>query len=190
MKKLLLFVSAVVLSSIMAFAQDTSVCEKFTYPEIIHRPRCAESTHCKVYPHLLHCEDLLNNLTHNNSGKLPACCWWNDRPGEGNGGRSSGEGKGGRAGLHGSGPNGLWMCHDEGAPAVQCDVTDTPPTSMKCCWKNPPVSTKGNEGNKPGKGNTPKVTPSVKGSKGQAKGAAPKAAAKSPAQKSTKTTAK
>ena len=67
-----------------------SVCEKLTYPQIVHRPRCEESKHCKIYPHLRHCEDLYGNETH---GKLVACCWVGPQPNEG--------GRGGKGGKNG-----------------------------------------------------------------------------------------
>ena len=40
---------------------------------------------------------------------------------------------------HGSGTNGLWLCHDPGAPRIQCDTATAPLNSMKCCWKNDPL---------------------------------------------------
>ncbi|MBO4707270.1 MAG: hypothetical protein J5594_01760 [Elusimicrobiaceae bacterium] len=57
--------------------------------------------------------------------------------------------------LHGSGTHGLWLCHDPGAPSIQCDDESTPRPSQKCCWKNDPfivLKGEGGRGAKIGKG--------------------------------------
>ena len=69
--------------------ESQTVCEKFNWPEIIHRPRCFESRHCKNFPKL-RCEDLIGNETH---GRLQPCCWEGEpQPAGGRGGKG---GKGG-----------------------------------------------------------------------------------------------
>ena len=73
---------------------EPSVCEKLTWPEIIHRPRCFESKQCKIYPHLKKCEDLVSSETH---GRITACCWEGPQP-SGIGGRGGKGGKGGKSG--------------------------------------------------------------------------------------------
>ena len=53
--------------------------------------------------------------------------------------------------LHGSGTNGLWLCHDPGAPTIQCETATAPENTFKCCWKNDPLINKGGKGSKSGK---------------------------------------
>ena len=137
--------------------ESQTVCEKFDYPEIIHRPRCFESNHCKNFPKL-RCENLIGNETH---GKLAPCCWEGPQPSE-IGGRG---GKGG----NNEGPH---LCEGQWANLPKCQGTypNTTTLDKKCCW---PIYYKG-EGKGGAKGpegkgvNATKVTTPVKGTKGNA----------------------
>lgn len=161
MKKLLLSVLAVALVSVAAFAQQggkngmPSVCEKFTWPEIEHRPRCSESMAlCKPYVDFViqHCENLVNNGSHRASTEIPPCCWNGPKPGEGGRGAKGGSkgkaSKGNRGAKGGSGPNGIYYCTDPGAENMP-KCTNPAQTDKKCCV---PVYTKGDSKGTPKRG--------------------------------------
>ena len=178
MKKIFLFTIAMTLVGTAAFAQQSqTVCEKFDYPEIIHRPRCFESQHCKNFPKV-HCEDLIGDNVRN---KSTACCWEGPRPGE-NGGR------GGSGAKSGSGPNGLYKCGDPGAEGMPI-CTNPAKTDQKCCW---PVYTKGGAKSNKGtnKGNIKPVKVTTAKPSAAAKSTPTKAPVKAPVKAETAKTTK
>ena len=164
MKKVLLFVLAVALVSVAAFAQQSAqrgnndggrggknggsqtVCEKFDYPEIIHRPRCFESEHCKNFPKL-RCETLYGSESH---GRLAPCCWEGPQP-------SGGRGDKGNKGAKSEGPH---YCEGQWANLPKCQGTfqNTTTLDKKCCW---PIYYKGGNkgGTKSGVKSAVKTTP-------------------------------
>ena len=141
MRKLLLFVFIAVPAMVFAQSFPQSVCEKLTYPQIVHRPRCFESKQCKIYPHLRRCEDIYGNEGHGT--KIPACCWEGPQPNEGGrGGKSIA--KGGEVGAAPS-PH---RCDEHpvyhNGELTICETTQD--KTIKCCWKNlPQQPTKGGE---------------------------------------------